>query len=139
MIWHDGVLPPEAPDFSPELSADLLDHGYAVLSRALRLREINPAAQVLDDAFRVAAESIESTVRRGDPADLSRGFQLLVAAVASHLGGYSARAVAGSDLDELNLSSDERLIALIARRSLGELRESCSAWLGDPDRTPDAL
>jgi len=141
MIWNDGVLPAEAPAFSPELSSDLLDHGYGVLSRALRLRDLDPGSRVLNDAFRVAAESIESTVRRGDPGDPSRGFRLLVAAVASHLGGYAARAYSliGQDLASLNLSSDEELVALIARRSLGRLREQCVQWLGDPEHDPVAI
>jgi superfamily II DNA/RNA helicase len=141
MIWHDGTLPHGAPAFSSDLSSDLLDHGYGVLSRALRLREMNPGSPVLDDAFRVAAEAIEATVRRGSTADQSRGFQLLVSAVASHLAGYSARAysLVGRNLGGLNLSSDERLIALIARRSLGELREECIRWLGDPDHDADRI
>src|SRR5438046_1002177 len=119
MIWNEGVLPEDAPGFSAELSSDLLDHGYGVLARALRLRELDPESPVLDDALRVAAESVESVVRRGDPEDPSRGFRLLVAAVASHLGGYAARAYSliGRDLAGLNLASAEALVALIARRS----------------------
>lgn len=132
MIWQDGELPLEAPQFSPELSADLLDHGYGVLSRALRLRELDRDAPILDDAFRVAAEAIESTARRGDRTKADRGFQLLVAAIASHLGGYAARAftlMAEAD-GSLNLSSDERLLRLLALRSLRTLRSQCAEWLG---------
>lgn len=131
MIWVNGALPPEAPAFSAGLSSDLLDHGYGVLARALRLRELNPESDVLDDAFRVAAEAIESTARRGDPEDRARGFQLMVAAISSHLGGYAARAftLMGDDPDALNLSSDERLLSLIMRRSLQALRNQCVEWL----------
>jgi hypothetical protein len=131
MIWVNGELPQDAPEFSTELSSDLLDHGYSVLARALRLRELDPDSPVLRDAFRAAAESIESTARRGDPNDHERGFQLLVAAVASHLGGYAARAYTlMHDAEALNLSSDEQLLALIARRSLNVLRHQCVDWLG---------
>lgn len=132
MIWADGALPPDAPQFSPDLSSDLLDQGYGILARALRLRELNPNSAVLDDAFRVASEAIESTVRHGDLTDSDRGFRLLVAAIASHLGGYAARAYSliGQDVATLNLSSDERLISLIARRSLTQMRSHCVAWLG---------
>ena len=141
MIWADGILPAEAPQFSRDLSSDLLDHGYGVLSRALRLRELDPRAEVLEDAFRVAAEAIESTVRHGDPADPSRGFHLLVSAISSHLGGYAARAYSliGQDIESLNLSSDERLVSLIARRSLNELRRRCVAWLAEEQHQDDAL
>ena len=38
MIWKDGVLPPDAPGFSPELSYDLLSYGYSLLGMGLRLQ-----------------------------------------------------------------------------------------------------
>src|SRR6185437_14954054 len=72
MIWRDGVLPEGAPPFPGTLTQDLLDFGYGVLALALQLRDVNRDRDVAtrfptEDAFRVAAESIESAVRRGDP------------------------------------------------------------------------
>lgn len=40
MIWRDGVLPPEAPAFSPQLSADLFGYAYALLEMGVRLLEL---------------------------------------------------------------------------------------------------
>lgn len=31
MIWKNGTLPPEAPNFSTTLSYDLLSYGYSLL------------------------------------------------------------------------------------------------------------
>ena len=39
IIWRDGVLPPDAPDFAPQLSYDLHSYGYALLGLGLRLRD----------------------------------------------------------------------------------------------------
>ena len=44
-----------------------------------------------DDAFRVAAEAIESAVRRGDPLDGDQGRHIVVRAAAFHLAGFAAR------------------------------------------------
>lgn len=44
MVWSNGELPPDSPDFSPDLTVDLLDHGYSVLGCALRLRSLDPEA-----------------------------------------------------------------------------------------------
>src|SRR5256885_16509906 len=78
MIWRDGALPEGAPAFSESLSTDLLDHGYSVLAQALELRDDGGEPALVETAFRVAAEAIESTVRKGDPADPARGFHLVV-------------------------------------------------------------
>ena len=32
MIWKDGLLPPESPAFSANLSYDLLSYGYSLLA-----------------------------------------------------------------------------------------------------------
>jgi superfamily II DNA/RNA helicase len=141
LIWEDGKLPPESPEFSPDLSSDLLDHGYGVLSRALRLREMRPESSVLADAFRVASEAIESQARKGDSSDPDRGFQLLVAAMASHLGGFAARAFSlmDGDAEGLNLSSDERLLSLAMRHALPVMRDRCVEWLEQGDHQDEAI
>ena len=40
MIWRDGVLPPGAPAFSPQLSFDLHSYAYGLLGLGLRLLEL---------------------------------------------------------------------------------------------------
>ncbi len=41
MIWRDGVLPPDAPAFSPQLSFDLHSYAYGLLGLGLRLLELD--------------------------------------------------------------------------------------------------
>ena len=36
MIWRDGALPEEAPNFGSELSDHLLSYGYSLLQHGLR-------------------------------------------------------------------------------------------------------
>ena len=36
MIWRDGVLPEDAPNYGSELSDDLLSYGYSLLLHGLR-------------------------------------------------------------------------------------------------------
>ena len=97
LLWREGVLPLGAPEFTPSLTLDLLDFGYGVLALALELRDANRtrepgAAFPTSDAFRVAAEAIESAVRRDERASRDRGRHLVVSATAFHLAGYAARA-----------------------------------------------
>jgi hypothetical protein len=95
LLWRDGVLPLGAPQFTPSLTLDLLDFGYGVLALALELRDANrtrePGAVFqTSDAFRVAAEAIESAVRRDTGESRDRGRHLVVSATAFHLAGYAA-------------------------------------------------
>jgi hypothetical protein len=139
LIWRAGALPEGAPAFGESLSADLLDHGYAILAQALELRDTGQYADLVETAFRVAAESIESAARKADPADPDRGFHIVVAAAAFHLAHLGARSycLIPTDLTPLNLSSVERALALLMRRSMGDLRRTCLNWLRDP-RNGDA-
>lgn len=141
MIWRDGVLPPDSPNFGPMLSTDLLDHGFRLLDSALALRELSQGNTHPDHAFRVAGEAIESAVRRGDSSDPQHGFHLTCAAASFHIGHYSARAfcLLRGDLDRLNLSSPERLLVLLMRRQLSQLTDECLRWLEDGQHTDDGL
>src|SRR5277367_885753 len=96
MVWRDGIVPDDAPEFSPTLTPDLLDFGYGILALALELRDANRERGETGrfdtaEAFRVAAEAIESAVRRGNPLDGDQGRHLVVSAAAFHLAGYAAR------------------------------------------------
>lgn len=137
LIWRDGKLPPESPAFSRELSTDLLDHGFNVLSLSLQLRELGGDSEVIKQGLYSSAEAIESAVRRGERADLERGFHLTVAATAFHIGGYAARAFSlfEGDLSGLNLASFERAMVLLLRRNFDQLRGICSAWLNNVDNS----
>src|SRR5579863_9112730 len=115
LLWRDGVLPFGAPEFAESLTRDLLDFGYGVLSLALELKDSNRVAEPgaafqTAHAFRVAAEAIESAVRRdvGDGRD--RGRHLVVSATSFPLAGYAARSFSMLPLPALdaNLSTQER-------------------------------
>lgn len=140
MIWRAGSLPEGAQTFSPSLSTDLLDHGYGILGKALALRGMDRSSVLLDDSFRVAAESIEAAVRNGY-RDEARDFHLVVAAVAFHLARFPARSfcLAPDALAGPNLSTSERLLVGIMRRELRVVREICARWLRDPQWRDEAV
>lgn len=147
MIWREGQVPLGGPRFSEDLTDDLLHFGYGVLVLALELRDANlekiDSTEYFktDDAFRVAAESIESAMRRGEPKDPFRGLHLVVAAAAFHLAGFAARSYAllPSPGPSLNLSSAETALALLLRRELARLRLHISEWLNQRDHTDEVI
>lgn len=145
MVWRDGVVPEGSPPFVDTLSADLLDFGYAVLVLALELRDANltraEGSFETKDEFVVAAEAIESAVRRGDPNDGDQGRHLVVGAAAFHLAGYAARSYSmlpPSALDK-NLASSERALAFLLRRDLLALRELILSWLGRAEHSDEGI
>ncbi len=145
MVWRDGIVPEGRPSFVDNLSADLLDFGYAVLVLALELRDTNLTRAngefETKDAFVAAAEAIESAVRRGDPSDGDQGRHLVVGATAFHLAGYAARSYSmlpRSVLDK-NLASSEHALAFLLRRDLLVLRELILDWLGRAEHSDEAI
>lgn len=124
MIWRDGVLPPGAPGFSPQLSYDLHSYGYSLLELGLRLLELggDPARARL--AFEQAATALEAVMSKGARGETDRDFHFVIAAAAYHLAHLSARAyslltiVRGED----NFSPIERVLAQLMLRDLGALQ-----------------
>jgi len=148
MIWRDGVVPEEVPEplRAASLTANLLDFGYGVLALALELRDANRDRASGEqfpttEGFRVAAEAIESAVRRGDPTNGDQGRHLVVSAAAFHLAGYAARAFSLLSLAALdrNLASHERCLAYLLRRDLLVLRSQIIQWHSDPTHTDEAV
>lgn len=140
MIWHDGVLPPDAPQFSPELSYDLLSYGYSLLAQTLRFVELGGERELSRTAFEVAAEALEAVVAQG-VRDEERDFHRLVAAAAYHLGQFSARAYSllQGGLGEANLTAMESCLAKLMLRDLNGLGHDISAWFSSGEGTEDAL
>lgn len=134
LIWRNGVLPPDAPQFSPELSTDLLDHGFQTFALSLRLRDAKGDLATVRRGLYAAAEAIESAVRHGPTSDAERGFHLTMAAAAFHIGGYSARAFSlfAESLANLNLASYERSLVHLMRRNFSALRQTSADWLQAP-------
>ncbi|MEO7891061.1 MAG: DEAD/DEAH box helicase [Vicinamibacterales bacterium] len=146
MVWRDGVVPDGAPDFPPQLTDDLLDFGYGLLALGLELRDANRQLATTrqfatDEAFRVAAEALESAVRRGNPGDAERGRHLVVCAAAFHLAGYAARSfsVLPSPALDLNLASHERVLGMLLRRDLHLMRSVLIQWHLDPTHSDDEV
>jgi len=146
LLWRDGVLPLGAPQFTPSLTLDLLDFGYGVLALALELRDANRTREPgtafqTSDAFRVAAEAIESAVRRDTGESRDRGRHLVVSATAFHLAGYAARSYSMLPIPalEANLSTQERCLALILRKDMAILREQVIGWASDATRSDDQI
>ena len=123
MIWRDGVLPPDAPAFSPQLSYDLHSYGYALLGLGLRLREVDGEAGQARIAFEQAATALEAVVAKGNREEADRDFHFVMAAASYHLAHLSARAyslLAIVDADD-NFSPVERVLALLMRRDINGL------------------
>ncbi len=146
MVWRDGVVPEGAPEFASSLTRDLLDFGYGVLALALELRDANrnqePGNQFdTREPLRVAAEAIESAVRRGDPDNRDQGRHLVVSAAAFHLAGYAARSFSLLPLPALNknLASHEKALGFLLRRDLIVLREHIMQWHANTAHSDDAI
>ena len=146
MVWRDGVVPEGVPERlrSATLTPDLLDFGYGVLALALELRDANRERAAGDqfptsEAFRVAAEAIESAVRRGDPTHEDHGRHLVISSTAFHLAGYAARSFSLLPLPvlERNLASHERCLAYLLRRDLPILRSQIIQWHSDTAHSDD--
>ncbi len=146
MVWRNGVVPDGGPDFSASLTPDLLDFGYGVLALALELRDANRERQAdrqfeTREALRVAAEAIESAVRRGDPNQSDQGRHLVVSAAAFHLAGYAAQSFSLLPVPALNknLASHERALGLLLRRDLALLRGHIVQWHADSSHSDEAI
>ncbi|NNA13702.1 DEAD/DEAH box helicase [Pseudomonas lundensis] len=140
MIWREGILPPDAPNFSPELSEDLLSYGYSLLTHALRYSDIGGEPSIVRGAFEIAAEAIEAVAAKGE-AQVSGDFHLLVAAAAYHLGRYSARAYSllHQGLAKSNLSVIEMALAKLMLRDIDGLANDVSGWFGSGIGSESAL
>ncbi len=129
MIWREGVLPDDAPDFSILLTYDLLSYGYALLSQGLRLLEKEGDRDLARIAFEHAASAIEAVIAKGE-ANATRDFHRLVAAAAYHLGRFSARAYSllKAGFENANLSPPEQCLARLMLRDLDGLDEQITTW-----------
>ncbi|CND01540.1 ski2-like helicase [Yersinia frederiksenii] len=126
IIWRDGVLPPDAPEFSAQLSHELHSYAYALIGLGLRLRELDGDASKARIAFEQAATALEAVIAKGNRVDVDRDFHFVMAAASYHLAHLSARAYSLLTIVENddNFSPIERVIARLIRRDFGTLRAS---------------
>lgn len=130
MIWRDGVLPPGAPAFSPQLSFDLHSYAYGLLGLGLRLLELGGDASQARIAFEQAATALEAVMAKGNRAEPDRDFHFVMAAASYHLAHLSARAYSllAVVAAEENFSPIEQVLALLMRRDITELRARVIAF-----------
>ena len=126
IIWRDGVLPPDAPGFAPQLSYDLNSYGYALLGLGLRLRELDGDPTQACIAFEQAASALEAVIAKGDPEEPNREFHLVVAAACYHLAHLSARSYSLLKVVETgeNFSPIEHALVRLMGRDFSALRAS---------------
>jgi superfamily II DNA/RNA helicase len=123
MIWRDGILPSDAPTFSPNLSYDLYSYGYALLGLGLRLRELGGDAAVARIAFEQAATALEAVIAKGDRQEPDRDFHFIMAAASYHLAHLSARAYSllAPIAARADFSPVERALAFLMGRQINDL------------------
>lgn len=140
MIWRDGELPPDAPVYSKVLSYDLLAYGYSLLSHGLRLVDGQGNEETARVAFEHAGEALESVAARGTVTP-ERDFHRLIAAASYHLGRFSARAYSllHAGMQEANLSTVERCLALLMMRDLDGLDQEIANWGSSGAASDDSL
>ncbi|MBG3850980.1 DEAD/DEAH box helicase [Xanthomonas sp. WHRI 8391] len=126
IIWRDGALPLDAPDFSSQLSYDLHSYAYALLGLGLRLRELDGDPAVARTAFEQAATALEAVMAKGNRQEADRDFHFVMAAAAYHLAHLSARAYSLLAIVEReeNFSPIERALAQLMTRNFDALRTS---------------
>lgn len=126
IIWRDGVLPPDAPGFAPQLSYDLHSYGYALLGLGLRLRELGGSDTQARTAFEQAATALEAVIAKGNPNEADRDFHFVMAASSYHLAHLSARAYSLLAIvaADTNFAPTERALTLLMRRDFRALRTS---------------
>jgi superfamily II DNA/RNA helicase len=130
MIWRNGVLPADAPAFSPQLSFDLHSYGYALLGLGLRLLEMSGNPSQARVAFEQAGTALEAVMAKGNHQEVDRDFHFVMAAASYHLAHLSARAYSLLSLvvaDE-NFSPIEQALALLMRRDINALRAQMYAF-----------
>ena len=124
MIWRDGVIPPDSPAFSAQLSFDLHSYAYGLLGLGLRLRELDGDPNQARVAFEQAATALEAVMANGNRDEADRDFHFVMAAASYHLAQLSARAYSLLMIvaAEENFSPIEQGLALLMRRDINELR-----------------
>lgn len=148
MIRRNGILPPEAPEFSTYLDADLLNYGYAMLATSVDLLD---ASQVAGDAelanpalvregFIQGSYALEAATRNAAQAD-DLAFHGLVAGAASHLAGYAARAYSliRASRRSSRLAPMEEALADLAMRDLKSVEDRAREFRSSPTILDEAL
>ncbi|WP_311275222.1 DEAD/DEAH box helicase [Methylobacterium sp. WCS2018Hpa-22] len=140
MVWREGVVPPEAPQFSALLTYDLLTYAYSLLAQGLRLLDHGAELDAARNAFEHAASAIEAATTHGR-ATSDRDFHRIVAGACYHLARYAARAFSllHEGLNDANLSVPERALALLMLRDLDALEALIVGQRADEFASDDSM
>jgi superfamily II DNA/RNA helicase len=149
MIRRDGILPDDAPAFEPLLDDDLLGYGYALISTSLRILEsadadrpppVDEGTDVARAGLIQASYAIEAATKNARGSD-ELAFNRLIAGVASHLGGYAARAFSLVRTSERSgrLTSMEQVLAALVLRDLDRVEEQARSLRASPAVTDAAM
>ncbi|MGJ0193473.1 DEAD/DEAH box helicase [Pantoea sp. RRHST58] len=130
MIWRNGKLPEDAPEFTPQLSEDLQGYAYSLISLGLGLRKLNGDAYYSRLAFEYAATALESVIAKGARNSSDSDFHFVMAAASYHLAHLSARAYSLLAMvdDDDNFSPIERALTKLIRRDFHTLRSSVLSY-----------
>jgi superfamily II DNA/RNA helicase len=149
MIRRDGILPDDAPAFDPLLDDDLLGYGYALISTSLRVLEsadadrpppVDEGTDVARAGLMQASYAIEAATKNARGSD-DLAFNRLIAGLASHLGGYAARAFSLVRTSERSgrLTSMEQVLAALVLRDLDRVEEQTRSLRSSPAGTDAAM
>jgi superfamily II DNA/RNA helicase len=147
MIRRAGILPTDAPSFSPYLDADLLNYGYAMLSTSLDLLEavegdddVNGQIALAQEGFIQSSYALEAATRNAAPAD-DLAFHGLIAGTASHLGGYAARAFSLVQASRRSgrMTPMEQTLADLVMRDLNSIEQRARSLRTSPQVSDEAL
>jgi superfamily II DNA/RNA helicase len=147
MIRRAGVLPRDAPVFSPYLDADLLNYGYAMLSTSLDLLEavegdagVSAQVALAQEGFIQSSYALEAATRNAAPAD-DLSFHGIIAGTASHLGGYAARAFSLVQASRWSgrMTPMELTLADLVMRDLNAIEQRARSLRSSPQVSDEAL
>jgi superfamily II DNA/RNA helicase len=134
VIRRQGILPDDAPYFDDFLDVDLLNYGYALMLTSLRIMEKSvelgetestSSAKVLARRGFIQTSFALEAAFRNNIINSDLVFHRLIAGIASHLGGYAARAYSLVDATKSSgyLNLPESVLAEIVLRNLDRVEE----------------
>jgi len=150
MIRRYGILPDEAPSFDEYLDADLLSYGYALMSLSLQMLdslvarvgvENAPDLTILARRGLIETSYALEAATRNAPGGPELAFHRLIAGVASHLGGYAARAysLVQASRSTGNLTTIENTLVDLILRDLDKIESQTQALKTSPEITDEAV
>ena len=130
MIWRDGILSPDAPPFSAQLSYDLKAYAYSLFELGMRMRDLDGDPTLARLAFEQGASALESVIAKGNRDEPEHDFHFVMAASAYHLAHFAARTYSLLSIVGIgeNYSPIERALSDLMRRDFNRLDATIVAF-----------